>query len=147
MLLICGVVPAFPLFIYLFIIPPREEFCPADVPPSPDISHLEFCSPTSHLLRMYHIRNFVPPTFYLLRMSHIQNSVTPTFRLLRMPHIRNSVSPTFRLLRIFHIRRLTPDGRGGRFNFPGQTCPDPLIVLTQRASSADNLDSPDSLAR
>ena len=38
---------------------PGKEFCPADIPPSPDISH--------------------------------------------------------------------PDGRGGRFNFPGQTCPDPLI--------------------
>ena len=25
-----------------------------------------------------------------------------------------------------------PDGRGGRFNFSGQTCPDPLIVLTRR---------------
>ena len=25
-----------------------------------------------------------------------------------------------------------PDGRGGRFNFPGQTCPDPLIALTRR---------------
>ena len=28
-----------------------------------------------------------------------------------------------------------------RFNFPGQTCPDPLIVLTRRASTADNSDS------
>ena len=25
-----------------------------------------------------------------------------------------------------------PDGRGGRFNFPGQTCPDPLIALIRR---------------
>ena len=52
--------------------------------------------------------------------------------LLRISYIRNSVRPTFHLLRIFHIRRLTPDGRGGRFNFPGQTCLDPLIVLTRR---------------
>ena len=49
--------------------------------------------------------------------------------------------------RIFHIQRLTPDGRGGCFNFPGQTCPDPLIVLTRRASAVDNSDSPDSLTR
>ena len=28
----------------------------------------------------------------------------------------------------------------------GQTCPNPLIALTWRASTADNLDSPDSLA-
>ena len=28
----------------------------------------------------------------------------------------------------------------------GQTCPDPLIALTRRASAADNSDSPDSLA-
>ena len=25
-----------------------------------------------------------------------------------------------------------PDGRGGRFNFPSHTCPDPLIALTRR---------------
>ena len=35
---------------------------------------------------------------------------------------------------IFHIRRLTPDGKGGRFNFPGQTYPDPLITLIRRVS-------------
>ncbi|KAL6329564.1 hypothetical protein AAG906_022141 [Vitis piasezkii] len=45
---------------------PCDEFCSADVSPSPDISHPEFCP-------------------------------------------------------VIHIRRLTPDGRGGRFNFPGQT--------------------------
>ena len=37
-------------------------------------------------------------------------------------------------IRIFCIRRLTPDGRGGRFNFPGRTYPDPLIALTRRVS-------------
>ena len=36
------------------------------------------------------------------------------------------------LLRIFHIRRLTLDGRGGRINFPVQTCLNPLIALTRR---------------
>nr|CAN76013.1 hypothetical protein VITISV_019182 [Vitis vinifera] len=76
-----------------------------------------------------------------------KNSVWPTFHLLWISHIRNSVRPTFHLLRISHIRRLMPDGRGGRFNFPGQTCPDPLIALTRRAFAADNSDSPDSLAR
>ena len=108
----------------------HSEFCLTDVPPSPDISHPKFCR----------------PTFHLLRISHIQNSVRSTFHLLRISHIRSSVQPTFHLLRIFHIRRLTPDGREGRFNFPGQTCPDPLIALTRRASVADNSDSPDSLA-
>ena len=38
------------------------------------------------------------------------------------------------LLRIFRIRRLTPDGRGWRFNFPGQIYPDPLIALIRRVS-------------
>nr|CAN66746.1 hypothetical protein VITISV_013700 [Vitis vinifera] len=37
-------------------------------------------------------------------------------------------------IRIFRIRRLMPDGRRGRFNFPGQTYPDPLIALTRRVS-------------
>ncbi|RVW29441.1 hypothetical protein CK203_101655 [Vitis vinifera] len=45
--------------------------------------------------------------------------------------------------RIFHIWRLTPDGRGGRFKFPGQTYPDPLIALTWRASTTDISDYPD----
>ena len=44
---------------------------------------------------------------------------------IRIFHIRH-------FLRIFHTRRLTPDGRGGRFNFSGQTYPDPLIALTRR---------------
>ena len=60
---------------------------------------------------------------------------------------RNSVRPTFHLLWISHIRYLTPNWRGGRFNFPDQTCPDPLITLTRRASTTDNSNSPDSLAR
>ena len=47
------------------------------------------------------------------------NSVRPTFHLLRISHIRNSVRTTFHLLRIFHSQRLSPDGRGGWFNFPG----------------------------
>ncbi|RVW69206.1 Retrovirus-related Pol polyprotein from transposon 297 [Vitis vinifera] len=72
-----------------------------------------------------------------------------TFHFLRISHIRNSVRSYMSGSsdRIFHIRSLTPDGRGGRFNFPSQTCPDPLIALTRRASVADNSDSPDSLAR
>ena len=37
-----------------------------------------------------------------------------------------------------HIRRLTPDGRGGRFNFPGQTCPDPSITVIRIASVAND---------
>ena len=37
------------------------------------------------------------------------------------------------LLRIFHIRRLPSDGRGGRFNFHGQTCSDTLVTLTRTA--------------
>ena len=84
--------------------------------------------PTFNLLQRSHILNSVRLTFNLLRMSHIRNSVQPTFNLLRISHIRNSVRPTFHLLQIFHIRLPTPDGRGGRFNFPGQTCPDSLIT-------------------
>ena len=51
------------------------------------------------------------------------------------------------LIKVIPIWRLTPDGRGERFNFPGQTCPDPLIALTRRASAADNSDSTDNLVR
>ena len=62
-------------------------------------------------------------------------------------HIRNSVRPTFHLLRISHIRHLSPDGRGGRFNFPGQTYPDPSVTLIRRTSVANDSNSPDSLVR
>ena len=92
-------------------------------------------------------RNSVRPTFHLIWISHIRNSVRPTFHLIQISHIRNSVRPTFHLLWIFHTRRLPPDGRGGRFNFPSQTCPDPPVELTRRTSTTDNSDSPDNLAR
>ena len=71
---------------------------------------------------------------------HTRKVPLTTFHLLWISHIRNSVRPTFHFLRIFHIRRLMLEGKGGRFNFPGQTYPDPLIALTQRASGADNSD-------
>ena len=147
MLLICGVVPAF-LFIYLFIYHSTRRRI------------LSSRHPT--LLRMSHIRNSVWPTSHFsgcltsgILSTYISPSLDvshpefcpPTSHLLRMSHIRNSVRPTFHLLRIFHIWCRTLDGKEGRFNFPGQTCPDPLIALTRRASSADNSDSPDSLAR
>ena len=46
------------------------------------------------------------------------------------------------------ISHLAPDAGWERkaIQLPGQTCPDPLIALTRRASAADNSDSPDSLA-
>ena len=79
------------------------------------------------------------------RMSHIQNSSSSTFHPDNShPEFFSADIPpgclTSEILlcrhstRIFHIRRLTPDGRGGRFNFPGQTYPDPLIALTRRVS-------------
>ena len=52
----------------------------------------------------------------------------------QISHIRNSVRVTFHLLRIFHIRQTYPDGKGGLFNFPGQTYPDPPIAPTRRVS-------------
>ena len=55
---------------------------------------------------------------------------------VRISHSRNSIMSDMSGSsdRIFHIRRLTPDRRAGRFNFPGQTCLDPLIALTRRVS-------------
>ena len=89
----------------------RPQLYPTDVPPRPHISHPD------------------PSMFYLIRISHIR--IRPTVHLIRISHIR--IQPTFHLLRIFHIRRLPPDGRGGRFNFPGQTCSDTLVTLTRTA--------------
>ena len=94
--------------------------------------------PTSHFLRMSHSRNSIRPTSHSLRMSHSRNSIRSTSHSLRISHSRNSIRPTFHLFRIFHIRRPRSDGRGGRFNFPRQTCPDPSITLIQIASVAND---------
>ena len=59
----------------------------------------------------------------------------------------SSVRSTFHHLRVLHSRRLSPDGRGGRFNFSGQICLDPPITLIRRTSVANDSDSPDSVAR
>ena len=79
MLLICGVVPAFPFF-YLFIYhSTRGGILSADIPPSPDVSHPEFCPPTSHLIRMFRIRNSIRrhPTFSGCLTSGILSATIP----------------------------------------------------------------------
>ena len=86
---------------------------------------------------------WLPP--HSTRMSHIRNSSVPPFHLdVSHPEFICAVIPPGCLtsgihlrrhsIRIFCIRHLTPDGRGERFNFPGQTYPDPLIALIQRVS-------------
>ena len=59
----------------------------------------------------------------------------PEFRASTF-HIKNSVRRHFTseilCFNILHPDISQPDGRGGRFNFPGQTYPDPLIALTRR---------------
>ena len=90
------------------------SFAHADVPPSPDISHPEFCPvdvPPSP--------DISPPEFCLADVPPSPDISHPEFYPANVPP-----SPD--------ISHLTPDGRGGRFNFPGQTCPDPLIALTRR---------------
>ena len=108
----------------------HRSFHPDGNSPSfyPDISHPKFCPPTFH------------PSGYLT--SGILSADIPSTRI---SHIRNPVRPTFHLLRISHTRRLSPDGRGRRFNFPGQTCPDPSVTLIRRTSVANDSHSPDSL--
>ena len=45
-----------------------------------------------------------------------------------IPPERESLIPPLRISDISHPAPLSPDGRGGRFNFPGQTCPDPSVT-------------------
>ena len=98
-----------------------------------------------HFTRMYHIRNSAPLSFYpdVSHSKFCSAAIPPgclTFEILlrrhstRMSHIHNSGRVTFNILRIFCIRRLTPDGRGVRFNFSGYTYPNPLIAFTRRVS-------------
>ena len=100
-----------------------------------------------HFTRMYHIRNSAPLSFYpdVSHSKFCSAAIPPgclTFEILlrrhstRMSHIHNSGRVTFNILQIFRIRRLTPDGRGGRFNFSRYTYPDPLIVFTRRVLAA-----------
>ena len=122
----------------------------------PDISYPESCLLTFHPPG-YLTSGAYPPTFhppgYLTswilsadipstRISHIRN---PVRRHSIHPDISHpeSCPPTFYppwyltsgilsadipSTRISHIRRLSPDGRGGRFNFLGQTCPNLLVT-------------------
>ena len=76
----------------------------------------------AHSTRIYHIRNSSPPIF------HPDVSQPPFYPTDIPPHLDVMIRPMFHLLRIFHIRRLPPDGRGGRFNFPGQTGPNTLVT-------------------
>ncbi|RVX03782.1 Pol polyprotein [Vitis vinifera] len=110
----------------------------APPPFHPDVLHPEFCSVAippgcltsgillrRHSTRMSHIRNSAPPPFHP-DVSH------PEFCSAAIPP--GCLTSSTHLLRIFRIRCLTPDGRGERFNFPGQTYPDPLIALIRRVS-------------
>ena len=76
-----------------------------------------------------HIRNSAPLTFHL-DVSH------PEICSADIPPgcITSGILLRRHSIRIFRIRRLTPGGRGGRFNFPGRTYPDLLIALTRRVS-------------
>ena len=142
----CGILPKnchvapFPLRHVVSLIPPGRGILTHYT----RTSHIRI-RPTFYLLRISHIR--IWPTFYLIRMSHSRNSVRPISHFLRISHSCNSIRSTFHLLRIFHIRCLPPDGRGGRLNFPGQTCLDPSVTPIRITFVANDSDSPDSLAR
>ena len=111
----------------------------ADVPFAIPLGRKSSLIPPGHLTSGILLRQ------HSTRISHSRNSIRSTFCLLRISHIQ--IRPTFWLLRISHIRILPPNGRGGRFNFPGKTCPDPLVAPTRRTSAVDNSASPDILAR
>ena len=83
------------------------------------------------------------------RMGEEDDSISPGrhVRVLRQCLSGEHLQPTIQILRILHSRRLSPTGRGGRFNFPGQTCPDPPAMLIRRTSATNDSNSPDSLAR
>ena len=108
------------------LIPLGRKFYTADDSPSPDTSQL------------------VP----VIKWERtIQFSLSKHVQILRQHLSGEHPQPTIQILRILHSRRLSPNERGGRFNFPGQTCPNPPATLIQRTSAANDSDSPDSLAR
>ena len=94
-----------------------------------------------HSTRMPHIRigerAAIPP-----KMSHIRMELLRRHSTRMSPHPDGVALPTFHpdvsysahSIRIFCIQCMTPDGRGGRFNFPSQTYPDHLIAFTWRVS-------------
>ena len=80
-----------------------------------------------HTFHPDNIRNSALPTFHP-DVSH------PEFCAADIPPgcLTSGILRCWNSIRIFCIRRLTPDGRGGSFNFPGQTYSDLLIELTRR---------------
>ena len=91
------------------------EFCPANVLPSPDISHLEFCPAN------------VPPSPDISHLEFVLANIPPS------PDISHPkfCSPTFHFLRISHIRN------------PIRQCSTFSGYLTSRILFADVLPSPD----
>ena len=79
--------------------------------------------------------SFHPGRNYIrLPPLHPATAITPGCRhYTRLPPLstRNSTAADIPP-GCFTFGILTPDGRGGRFNFPGQTYLDPLIALTRR---------------
>ena len=99
------------------------------IPPSPDVSHPE------SIRRHSYLSPNVSHSESVRRHSTLSGCLSsgicpPTSPFLRMSHIRNSIRPKSHLLWMSHIRRLTPDGKGGRFNFPRQACSDPRFITS-----------------
>ena len=84
----------------------------------------------AHSTRMSHIRNYALPTFH-------PDVSYPEFCSVNIPPgcLTSGILLRRHSIRIFRIRRLTPNGRGGRFNFLGQTYPNLLIALIRRVSN------------
>ena len=138
------------------VIPPEGDFCPAAIPNSGCLTSGILPGHYFTFPDVSHPKTLPPPPFPSLNVSHPEScpaTISPfpdvshpeplprrhsargrflsgRHSLLRMPRIRNSILPTSHLLRMSHIRRLTPDGRGGRSNFPCQACPDPRFITS-----------------
>ena len=88
--------------------------------------------PTPCTRRRSPLRSIAQSTWGRIPCADISH---PEFRASTF-HIQNSVRRHFTseilCFNILHPDISQPDGRGGRFNFSGQTYPDPLIALTRR---------------
>ena len=105
------------------------------------LAHFSQCFPSRQHIRIGYaiIRERGPYTLHTQTIPLAQhNSVHPGRNSVRR-HFTSGIS----CADILHPDISQPDGRGGRFNFSGQTYPDPLIAFTRRASAADISDYPD----
>ena len=96
-----------------------------------ELIRIALCAPCHQGEGSLHLAHADGPPCDIAYSTRGKNSIQLAFHLIRISHNRMGEEDIPRV-DILHPDISQPDGRGGRFNFSGQTCADPLITLTRR---------------